>query len=151
MIRWPSSMCCISRPRKRTLTRTLSWCSRNLRAWLTLVSMSCSPVLGRTRISFSFCWCDLALVRLSRLLVAELAVVHDLADGRPFLGGNLDQIHARFAGHFHGLGRRDDAVLLALGADQADGTEADLLVDAGATAVARARGVSIKRWDASSP
>src|SRR5262249_25111115 len=55
-IRRPSSWCCISRPRNRTVTSTLSWRSRNLRAWLTLTSTSCSPVLGRTRISFTFGW-----------------------------------------------------------------------------------------------
>src|SRR4051812_36800913 len=54
--RRPSSWCCISRPRNRTVTCTLSLCSRNLRAWETLVSTSWSPVFGRTRISFSFCW-----------------------------------------------------------------------------------------------
>src|SRR6185437_7800071 len=56
MMRRPSSMCCNSRPRNSTLTSTLSLCSRNLRAWLILVSTSCSPVLGRTRSSFTFCW-----------------------------------------------------------------------------------------------
>src|SRR6516162_8547053 len=35
---------------------TLSRCSRNLRACWILVSTSCSPVLGRRRISLSFCW-----------------------------------------------------------------------------------------------
>ena len=144
-------MCCISRPRNRTLTSTLSLCSRNLRAWLTLVSTSCSPVLGRTRISLSFCWCDFGLAALARLLVAELAVVHDLADRRPFVGGDLDQVEAGLAGHLQGLGGRDDAELLAVGADQADGADADLFVDAGAAAVARARGVAVERWDASSP
>src|SRR5262245_35291213 len=58
--RRPSCWCCISRPRNWTVTWTLSPCSRNLRAWPTFVSTSWSPVLGRTRISFSFCWRALA-------------------------------------------------------------------------------------------
>ena len=118
MIRLPSSMCCSSRPRNRTLTSTLSLCSRNLRAWLTLVSTSWSPVLGRTRISLSFCWWTLLLVALARLLVAQLAVVEDLADRRPLVGGHLDEVEVGLAGHLQGLGGRDDAQLLAVGADQ---------------------------------
>ena len=142
-------MCCISRPRNSTLTCTLSLCSRNCLAWLILVSTSWSPVLGRTRISFSFCWC-VFWCGLLGLGVLELAVVHDLADGRPLLVGHLDQVQAGLAGHLQGLGRRDDAVLLALGPDQADGTDPDLLVDPRAGRSA-GRGVAIERWDCQSP
>ena len=47
----PSSTWAISRPRKITETTTLSLCSKNWRAWFNLKPRSCSPVLGRTRIS----------------------------------------------------------------------------------------------------
>ena len=145
MMRRPSSMCCSSRPRNSTLTSTLSLCSRNLRAWLILVSTSWSPVLGRTRISFSFCWCDLVLSFFLLLLVAELAVVHDLADRRPFRGGHFDQIELGLAGHVHGLRGRNDAELFAVGADEANGTDADLLVDAMLVSVTL--GWDCGRWD----
>src|SRR5262249_54749970 len=45
----PSAWCCTSRPRNMTVTCTLSLCSRNLRAWATLVPTSWSPGLGRSR------------------------------------------------------------------------------------------------------
>src|SRR5271157_2121560 len=57
----PSSMWASSRPRNRTFTSTLSLCSRNSRARLTLTSMSWSPVLGRTRISLTWIWCCFCL------------------------------------------------------------------------------------------
>src|SRR5262249_1123150 len=72
-------------------------------------------------------WLSLAL--FAGLLVAELAVVHDLADRRPLLGGHLDQVELCLAGHLQGLRGRDDAELFAVGADQPHGADADLLVD----------------------
>ena len=47
----PSAMCAISRPRKSTVTCTLSLCCKNALAFLILKSMSCCPVFGRNRIS----------------------------------------------------------------------------------------------------
>ena len=42
---------------------------------------------------------------LALLLVLELAEVHDLADGGPNVGSNLDQVQPRFDGHFLRFGR----------------------------------------------
>ena len=56
MIRWPSSICAISRPRKITETVTLSLWPKKVRALFILNSISCSPVFGRKRISLSFVW-----------------------------------------------------------------------------------------------
>jgi hypothetical protein len=72
---------------------------------------------------------DLGFGPLARLLVAELAVVEDLAHWRPFVGGHLDQVELSFAGHLQGLGGRDDPELFSVDPDQADRTDADLLVD----------------------
>ena len=95
----------------------------------------------------------LGLAGLPRLFVAELAVVHDLADGRALAGGNLDEVKAKFAGHVHRLGGRDDPVLLAIGSNQPDRTQTDLFVDTGRVAVAAggAGSIAVKRWDALSP
>src|SRR5262249_5600760 len=65
----------------------------------------------------------------ARLLVPKLAIVHDFADWRPFVGGYLDQVELRLAGHFHRLRRRHHAQLLALGTNEPDGTYSDLLVN----------------------
>src|SRR5262249_23124524 len=73
---------------------------------------------------------NLALLLLARLLVAVLAVVHDPADGRPLLGGHLDQIELCLAGHLQRLGGRDDAQLLPVDPDEPNRADADLLVDA---------------------
>ena len=63
------------------------------------------------------------------LLVLELAVVHDLADRRPFVGRDLDEVETKLAGGFHGLAGRQDAEHGAVGANDADGRNADLFVD----------------------
>ena len=67
--------------------------------------------------------------RLLRALVLELAVVHELADGRTGHRGDLDQIQVRLGGEFEGLADRHDADLLALGADETDLGDADPVVD----------------------
>ena len=45
----------------------------------------------------------------SRLLITELAEVHDLADRRPFGRRDLDKVQVRLAGHFQRLTRGDHA------------------------------------------
>ena len=55
------------------------------------------------------------------LRVLELAEVHDLADRRPLVGGDLDQVEARLAGRLHGLARRHDAEHGAFGVDDPHG------------------------------
>src|SRR5262249_24768618 len=72
---------------------------------------------------------DLGLGPLARLLVAELAVVEDLADGRPLLRRHLDEVQVGLAGHLQRLRGRHHAELLAVGPDQAHRTDPDLLVD----------------------
>src|SRR5262249_54824565 len=72
---------------------------------------------------------DLGLGALARLLVAELAVIEDLAHGGSLVGGDLDEVEVGLACHLHGLGRGHHAELFAVDADQADGADADLLVD----------------------
>ena len=77
---------------------------------------------------------DLAgLVALLRVREAHLAVVEDLADRRPLVGGHLHQVQAGLPRLLQGLRGRHDAQLLPLGADQADRADADLLVHARAT------------------
>ena len=70
--------------------------------------------------------CALALV----LLVKELAVVLNAADGRDGVGGNLNQIQAAFAGNFQGFKRCEDAELLTGVVDDADFTRANSFIDA---------------------
>jgi len=69
----------------------------------------------------------LLLLLLQKL---ELAVVHDLADRRPLLGGHLDQIQLRFARQIQRLLRRHDAQLFPIDANEADRTDANLFVHA---------------------
>ncbi len=79
---------------------------------------------------------DLGLVlprelRLLLLLVAVLAVVHDLGDRRIRLGGDLDEVESLRLGVCEGVFRRLDAELRAVVVDQADAWHADVLVDPG--------------------
>jgi hypothetical protein len=64
------------------------------------------------------------------LFVAELAVVHDLADRRPLHGRNFDQIQASLTCLFESLSRGNNTKLLALGANEPNWTYANLLVNA---------------------
>src|SRR5207244_3651784 len=65
-----------------------------------------------------------------RLLVAELAEVHDLAHGRPFLGRNLNQVELCLAGHVQGLAGWHNTQLLSGGPNESNRADADLFVDA---------------------
>jgi len=57
-----------------------------------------------------------------------LAVVHDADDDRPGLGSDLDEVEPRLLRDAPRFFDGDDADLFSSGADQTDGTEADLLV-----------------------
>ena len=70
------------------------------------------------------------LAGLLGVLVLELAVVHELADGRARGRRDLDEVEIVLAGELHRLLDADDADLLAVGPDQADLGDADALVDA---------------------
>src|SRR5262249_40918235 len=85
--------------------------------------------LGADADFLEFLLVRLVFVFLPRLLVTELAEVHDLAHRWPLGGGNLHKIPIGFAGHFHGLSRRHDAQLLTIGPDQPHGTDANLFID----------------------
>ncbi len=54
------------------------------------------------------------LARLHRRFVLELAVVHELDDGRARVRGHLDQVEIRLLSKPHGILDPDDADLLAL-------------------------------------
>src|SRR3989454_3046451 len=73
---------------------------------------------------------ELGFVSFLRLAVLELAVVHQLADGRLGKRSDFHQIDFGLLGHFQGLGDRHDAGLLAGGSDQAHFGRVDLDVDA---------------------
>src|SRR5207249_12277427 len=63
------------------------------------------------------------------LLIADLPAVEELADGRPLLRRHLDEIQVGLTGQLHRLRGRDHPELLAVGPDQADRTDTDLIVD----------------------
>src|SRR5882762_908759 len=70
------------------------------------------------------------LAGLLRALVLELAVVHELADRRPCLSGDLDQVKVSFPRQSQGVFDAHDADLLAVGSDEPDLGYADAVVDA---------------------
>jgi hypothetical protein len=63
------------------------------------------------------------------LLVFEFAEIHDPANGRLFLRGNLDQVHADFSGLLQGLDGFDHTEQFAILSDDANRRNADLLVN----------------------
>jgi hypothetical protein len=63
-------------------------------------------------------------------LVLELAIIHQAADRRRCIGGNLDQIYFVLLGQAQRLGGLDHPKLLAVNADQTDFRYADFTVDA---------------------
>ena len=63
------------------------------------------------------------------LLKAELAIVHDLADGGIGLGGDVHQVESLFFGGIQRLLKGHDPQLLALAVDQPDFLFPDFLVD----------------------
>ena len=68
---------------------------------------------------------------LLRSLVLELAVVHDLDDGRFRVGGHLDEIKVGFLSQAQRHLDADDADLLTRGSDEADLGDADAVIGAG--------------------
>ena len=77
-------------------------------------------------------------LRLLLLLVLVLRVVEDLADGRPRLGRDLDEVELGVGGDPLRFGGVDDADLLAVGADQPHLRNADAVVDPGLVPLRRA-------------
>ena len=67
--------------------------------------------------------------RLPLLLVLELAIVHDSADGRAFVWSHFNQIEANVGGEPLSFRSGDDAKHLSLVIDDADRRKSDLLVD----------------------
>ena len=61
-----------------------------------------------------------------------MAIVHDLADRRRRVRGNLNEIEAGFFGHCQGSFGSDNAYVFAIGADEADFLGPDAFVNTGA-------------------
>jgi hypothetical protein len=59
-----------------------------------------------------------------------LTPVHDAHDDGACFGGDLDQVETGFAGSLAGFIERNDADLLAVGTNESDGAQTNLLVDA---------------------
>ena len=81
------------------------------------------------------------------LLVKELAIVLDLADGGHGVGGDLYQVERAFPGHLEGVKRGHDAELFAIFVDDANLAGADAFVSADK----RLGGTFINRWNKSPP
>ena len=71
---------------------------------------------------------DLALAL--GLLIAVLVVIHQLADRRLRVRGDLDEIEIGFVRELAGVIRANDADLLTTGSDESDFGNSDSLVDA---------------------
>ena len=71
------------------------------------------------------------LLGLLRCFVLELAVVHDLDDGRLRVGSNLDEVEIGLLRQTQGDLDADDADLLSVRADEADLGHADAVIGAG--------------------
>ncbi len=69
------------------------------------------------------------LASLLGVLVLELAVVHELADRRLALRGDLDEVEVRLLGKLQGLVGRHDADRLPVGSDEPDLGNPDPVVD----------------------
>jgi hypothetical protein len=69
------------------------------------------------------------LALFATLLVPELAIVHEPADGWHRVGRHLDEIESSFARHLERVECWDDADLLAVFVDQPDLANPDALVD----------------------
>ena len=63
------------------------------------------------------------------LLEAELAIVHDLADGGIRAGRDLHQVHTLIIGHIQRVLGGHDAELFAIGSDHADLLVSDVLIE----------------------
>ena len=96
---------------------------------------------------------SLCLDGLLRLREAELAVIHDLANGRTLSGSHLNQIEVRLASQIQRLLGGNDAEVFSVRTDQADGTETNLFVNTGIIAIPWTRGccIAIGRRNRQSP
>jgi hypothetical protein len=73
------------------------------------------------------------------LFIFELAVIHDLADRRICVRGNLDQIKTSLLCHIKGARRGYDTDVLTFCTDEADFRGPDAIVDPGASVALRRR------------
>jgi hypothetical protein len=80
--------------------------------------------LGRNFISLTstLAWFLRACLGLAGLVVLELAIVHDLADGRLRVGGDLHEVEVLLVGDAQGVADAEQTKLGAIDADQAAGT-----------------------------
>lgn len=70
-----------------------------------------------------------ALPRLLTFFVLVLAEIHDSADGRLFVGRNLNEIQTSVASAIESLVGRNNTVLSAIGTDYTNRRDADLIID----------------------
>ncbi len=68
------------------------------------------------------------LVGFLLLLIAPLAVVHDLTDRRAGVGGHFDEVKPKFAGATHAFGSGGGTYFVVVLIDQKDGRDPDLFV-----------------------
>ena len=85
--------------------------------------------LGTHAELFVFAVVCMALVLPLLLLVLELAVVHDAANGRLLLGRDFDEVEADFAGTCKSVDGFENTEDFAFMSDHADRRNADLFVD----------------------
>ncbi|GLX99327.1 hypothetical protein Hesp01_72770 [Herbidospora sp. NBRC 101105] len=88
------------------------------------------------------CLVAAGFARLHGRLVLELAVVHELADGRACRRRDLNEIEVGLLGELQGVVDGDDADLLAVRADEADLGDTNTIVDAGLGADGTSKGPS---------
>src|SRR5262249_30845892 len=91
-----------------------------------------------------------ALLALLRILETQLAVVEDAADRRPLIRRHLDQVEVGLPGTLQGLCGRHDVQLFPIGANQAYGGDANLLVDSWPTVRRRLTIEMTNTWSPSS-
>src|SRR5471032_3214110 len=77
------------------------------------------------------------------LFVFELAVIHQLADGRLVVGRDLDHVEAFFVAQSQRLVQADLAILMAVVSDQENGFGGDFVIDARAI-LGRRGGITLK-------
>jgi len=80
---------------------------------------------------------DFAFGTFPRLLVAELAIIENLADRWFFGWCDFDQIQTRLSGMIHGHRSQHNSQLLAVRSNQANRTDTDLIVDSQAPVLLR--------------
>ena len=129
----PWSGCDISRPLNMMVILTLLPCVEEAQHVLLLGRVVAHVDL---RAELHFLGLDLALVLarllgLDRLIVLVLAVIHDAADGRIGVRGDLDQVETLVLGDAAGLHGGINAHLVSVVADQPAFAHGDLFVEPG--------------------